>query len=676
MAAKVEIDVVTKEDVTQKFGQIDAKFSEFSANLTKQTQSYMAVQRQKDAALKDAADIEKRAQEQMQQANQASRLSWTELNSAIMIGQTVIREVGKAYNETVGEAMKYDQQIRDLTAITGTSAEESSRFVQVLDDYQISVDDVTIATKKMTSQGLVPNLETLAQLSDEYNAIQDPLKQNEFLIKNLGKSGLQWVNVLKQGGDALRAQGAAVDQHLIVTEKAIKAEEEWRLNVDALSDSWHGFTVALGNAVIPALNDAIDYNDRVNQKVHEQIETTGSANLMAARHAAAMDMQREKAFAAADAIAAHGEALMDDSSLLAENSELVETAAVNYGDLISSIQSAQSETDKYNETNADLKKQQQEVLAQIQKLSKQGYSEQGKTIQDEYTKLSDLNGKLNENTKAHQKWAAQTVFSFAQARAAADGNITEGEGKVLIAVGEQLGLFDEKTAKAMENINSAFADLDSSSAEDTIDAVRRSLEELTSQTWNINLTASTPTIPGGGGCFIAGTLVAMSDGNYLSIEDVIVGDAVLAYDLETQKRISTIVKNIFHHQAHETESYLLVNGMGVTPDHLIMTSTGWRRAGDLKVGDRLIDLQGAFVVIEIIEKVMGNVPVYNLHVDHECHNYFADGVLVHNGKKALTLAGTSANLSAAEVLFSNYGTINVYSNDSNEFMATLIGNEL
>jgi hypothetical protein len=130
----------------------------------------------------------------------------------------------------------------------------------------------------------------------------------------------------------------------------------------------------------------------------------------------------------------------------------------------------QNETDRYAET-------QQEVNAAIQQANLD--LKNGNITQAEHDAIiSESTAKLNENSEAHKRWAAETVFAFAQARAAADGNISQGEGEILIAVGKQLGLFDEQTATAMQSVNSAFSTLDASNAEDVISAVQDALNEL------------------------------------------------------------------------------------------------------------------------------------------------------------------------------------------------------
>ena len=86
------------------------------------------------------------------------------------------------------------------------------------------------------------------------------MQKNEFILKNLGKAGLQWANALNQGGDALRASSEEVSKSLILTDEQIKKAEMARLAVDSWADAWEGFKVSVGGAIgeIIAVNAQLD----------------------------------------------------------------------------------------------------------------------------------------------------------------------------------------------------------------------------------------------------------------------------------------------------------------------------------------------------------------------------------------------------------------------------------
>ena len=121
-----------------------------------------------------------------QEAATTSIGSWTELSSALGIAEQAFTAVAGVVKETYGEYAKYSEEVRDLSLISGTGAEATSRFIQVLDDYQLTAQDAETATKKLKDNGLVPTVETLAKLSDQCRAIKDPAEKMAFIQDNLG----------------------------------------------------------------------------------------------------------------------------------------------------------------------------------------------------------------------------------------------------------------------------------------------------------------------------------------------------------------------------------------------------------------------------------------------------------------------------------------------------------
>ena len=134
-----------------------------------------------------------------------------------------------------------------------------------------------------------------------------------------------------------------------------------------------------------------------------------------------------------------------------------------------------------------------------------------------------------------------------------------------------------------------------------------------------------------GGCFASGTIIQMGDSSYKRIEEVCVGDTVLAYDQKKKLKTKSRVSHTFHHSPEEAMDYYLVinDNLRVTPNHPMFVEGKWKHAGELKIGDKLLDSKGKTVKIGSIKKIREKIPVYNIEVDRY-HTYFADNVLVHN----------------------------------------------
>ncbi|MBI4078795.1 MAG: hypothetical protein HY429_00635, partial [Candidatus Levybacteria bacterium] len=137
-------------------------------------------------------------------------------------------------------------------------------------------------------------------------------------------------------------------------------------------------------------------------------------------------------------------------------------------------------------------------------------------------------------------------------------------------------------------------------------------------------------LAGGGGCFLAGTKIAMSDGTSKNIEDVQVGDTILTRESDTSQKLvqDTVVKTF----RHAVTDFLTINGMlHVTPVHRIFVNGEWREAKDARIGDTLLGLNGNSITITSITPNKGQFLVYNLSTQRY-HTFFADGLYVHNDK--------------------------------------------
>jgi hypothetical protein len=134
----------------------------------------------------------------------------------------------------------------------------------------------------------------------------------------------------------------------------------------------------------------------------------------------------------------------------------------------------------------------------------------------------------------------------------------------------------------------------------------------------------------GGSCFTGDTLIGMADGSQKSIADVLVGDVVKSYDVDRCVFVDKLVVEKF---AHEVTNYLDIDGLHVTPEHIVwsVTAAAWAAAGSLRIGDELMLDTGETKRITSIGFIAEPVTVYNFEVE-EVHTYFAGGVLVHNAK--------------------------------------------
>lgn len=133
-----------------------------------------------------------------------------------------------------------------------------------------------------------------------------------------------------------------------------------------------------------------------------------------------------------------------------------------------------------------------------------------------------------------------------------------------------------------------------------------------------------------GGCFTGDTPVFMSDGSQKPIKEIQPGEQILTRKSEAD---STLVSaRVIRIHTVKEDGYLVINGgLRVTAAHRMFVNGRWLAAGNIQVGDELVDVVGKSIRVETITFEREAVTVYNLFVERY-HTYFAGDVWVHNNK--------------------------------------------
>lgn len=119
----------------------------------------------------------------------------------------------------------------------------------------------------------------------------------------------------------------------------------------------------------------------------------------------------------------------------------------------------------------------------------------------------------------------------------------------------------------------------------------------------------------------------MGDGTVRSIEAIRIGDTVLAYDESTGLMVRSTVAAV--HAPRIVSHYLVINGsIRLTSTQPVLSTGGWVDAGQLKLGDILIESRSSNKPIVSIRSIDGEMAVYNLTIT--IGTYIANGVVVHN----------------------------------------------
>lgn len=169
-------------------------------------------------------------------------------------------------------------------------------------------------------------------------------------------------------------------------------------------------------------------------------------------------------------------------------------------------------------------------------------------------------------------------------------------------------------------------------------------ERIVTLLFAILLLASAASARGGGGCFLAGTMI-QTDSGLKQIQDIVPGDKVVSFSengiaVSEVSGIFLTQRNYYFHIVTESRE------VNATAEHPFYVGNGvFKEASSLKEGENVLVLKNNALVQEKIlkiEKVNTVVSVYNLQVDGE-NTFFANGFAVHNkggGGGGCFLSGT------------------------------------
>jgi len=136
-------------------------------------------------------------------------------------------------------------------------------------------------------------------------------------------------------------------------------------------------------------------------------------------------------------------------------------------------------------------------------------------------------------------------------------------------------------------------------------------------------------------CFTADTRVWTANG-LMRIAEIVTGDIVEVYDVETGTVVMSTVADTLVHVNHPVW-HLRIYGdvISTTAEHPFLTTDGWRRADELRAGSVVMTATGRETVEESRD-AHRTATVHNIHVDHPAHTYLVGTArwVVHNFKAA------------------------------------------
>ena len=177
--------------------------------------------------------------------------------------------VAGAVIKTVIDATKYTIQwageIDTLSRITGTGARETSKLAIVFGDVGIGMDVLRASARKMASEGLELNFQSMVKLAKEYQALPPGLERSRFAMEKFGRAGVDMSEILDRDISEIEALGRAAEKSgKIIGDDFVKKAEKLETGMHQLQDRMEGFKLFVGGLVLETVNKAaVAFDDYV-----------------------------------------------------------------------------------------------------------------------------------------------------------------------------------------------------------------------------------------------------------------------------------------------------------------------------------------------------------------------------------------------------------------------------
>jgi len=171
--------------------------------------------------------------------------------------------------------------------------------------------------------------------------------------------------------------------------------------------------------------------------------------------------------------------------------------------------------------------------------------------------------------------------------------------------------------------------------------------------------------PTGNCCFVADTMITMSNGEMKPIQEIQPGDLILSYSILNSEVIENEVGSVSTPTRNDIYTIIFDNGVevGITPDHPIYSpSKGWLAIDPVKaksfysiidviskieIGDSIMTENGTAQVESIEFRTSELTKTYTLTTkDESASTYFANGILAHNLPLNLSNISISCDINA------------------------------
>lgn len=323
--------------------------------------------------------------------------------------------------------------------ITDTTKKALTPQQRVLAAYQVILDQTAVAQGDFarTSDGLANSQRIQAAEMENLKAdIGQGLLPMQLELTRIEAKAIQTLNLLITKNQRLR--DALIDHEKEVREtsgtyKEYTDELQRSAGVAGLVVDENGDLVKVTVKFGKEIKKVVQANFALSQSQYD-VQRSGISANEAMRE---LQGQQKKVAEAADAAKTAEQRLKDELNDLKEI----------FGGAVS------KEIDDFKGRQSELIAKADELKGKISELEKKKYltNDQKQELSDLQSDLSDTNDALEENAAKHEETTARIIFGYYEQAAARDG-LTQSEVDGLIAIGKELGIYDEATALTLENV--------------------------------------------------------------------------------------------------------------------------------------------------------------------------------------------------------------------------------
>lgn len=382
----------------------------------------------------------------------------TAAGAAGMAVKGVVDYLKSAIDETVAYATAVDSMSRMI----GISTEETSRLIQASDDLFISQESLQTALVAASRKGIDVSIEGLKRLSEQYLAMEEGGARAKFLAENFGRSGMEMGKLMEVGADGIDEATGAIADNLVVTQKSMREAILYKQSVDNLNDAWGGFKQEVGREVIPVLTNLLnliidlgDANKTTSRSVADFLNELFKGTGLESDYAREQRLLLERGEALNELYGISKYSLSEYSSEMDNAAEVQKILNNRLGEL-KTIMGGEfgNEIDDYAGKVSEVKDRTKELKDKIRELEEKSYltPEQKADLEEMQGELGTTAQKLIELKDQHELTMKTMAMNMLITKASSDG-LTENEITNISNIMVAWGLWDEETARVVENIN-------------------------------------------------------------------------------------------------------------------------------------------------------------------------------------------------------------------------------